>query len=85
VKLFPADQVGPGYIKNLLAPLPMLQIIPTGGVNAATASAFLQAGSVALGVGTALVSRDILAARAWKKLTARAAELVQAVRAARLA
>ncbi len=85
VKLFPADQVGPGYIKNLLAPLPMLQIIPTGGVNAATASAFLQAGSVALGVGTALVSRDILVARAWKKLTARAAELVQAVRAARLA
>ncbi len=85
VKLFPADQVGPTYIRNLLAPLPMLQIIPTGGVNAATAAAFLRAGSVALGVGTALVSRDILAGRAWKKLTRRAVELVQAVRAARAA
>ena len=85
VKLFPADQVGPTYIKNLLAPLPMLQIIPTGGVNASTAAAFLQAGSAALGVGTALVSRDILAESAWKKLTGRAAELVQAVRAARAA
>ena len=85
VKLFPADQVGPTYIRNLLAPLPMLQIIPTGGVTASTAAAFLQAGSVALGVGTALVSRDILAERAWKKLTQRAVELVQAVRAARAA
>lgn len=83
VKLFPADQVGPSYIKNLLAPLPMLQIIPTGGVTAATAAAFLAAGSVALGVGTALVSREILAQRDWQTLTERARELVAAVRAAR--
>jgi len=83
VKLFPADQVGPSYIKNLLAPLPMLQIIPTGGVTAATATAFLAAGSVALGVGTALVSREILAQRDWQTLTERARELVAAVRAAR--
>ena len=85
VKLFPADQVGPTYIRNLLAPLPMLRIIPTGGVTAATAGAFLQAGCVALGVGTALVSREILAQRDWKKLTQRAQELVQAVQAARTA
>lgn len=84
VKLFPADQVGPSYIRNLLAPLPMLQIIPAGGVTASTAPAFLQAGGAALGVGTALVSREILAGRAWKKLTERAAELVRAVRAARV-
>lgn len=83
VKLFPADQAGPSYIKNLLAPLPMLQIIPTGGVTAATAAAFLAAGSVALGVGTALVSREILAQRDWQTLTERARELVAAVRAAR--
>ena len=85
VKLFPASHAGPAYIRNLLAPLPMLQIIPTGGVTPATAAAFLQAGSVALGVGTALVSREILAARDWKKLTQRAQELVQVVRAARAA
>jgi 2-dehydro-3-deoxyphosphogluconate aldolase/(4S)-4-hydroxy-2-oxoglutarate aldolase len=84
VKLFPADQVGPSYIRNLLAPLPMLQIIPAGGVTASTAPAFLQAGSAALGVGTALVSLEILTGRAWKKLTERAAELVRAVRAARV-
>jgi len=83
VKLFPADQVGPTYIKNILAPLPMLQLIPTGGVTPETAAAFLQAGSVALGAGSSLVSREILAARDWKKLTQRAEEFVEAVRAAR--
>lgn len=83
VKLFPADQAGPAYIKNILAPLPMLQIIPTGGVTPATAGAFLHAGSVALGAGSALVSREILAKRDWKKLTALAGEFVEAVRAAK--
>ncbi len=83
VKLFPADQAGPAYIKNILAPLPMLQIIPTGGVTPETAGAFLQAGSVALGAGSALVSREVLAARDWKTLTQRAKDFVKAVRAAR--
>ena len=83
VKLFPADQAGPAYIKNILAPLPMLQIIPTGGVTPGTAGAFLQAGCVALGAGSALVSREILAKRDWKKLTTLAREFVQAVRAAK--
>ena len=60
VKLFPADSGGPAYIKSILAPLPMLQIIPTGGVTPETAAAFLKAGSVALGAGSALVSKEIL-------------------------
>ncbi len=83
VKLFPADQVGPTYIKNILAPLPMLQLIPTGGVTPETAAAFLKAGSVALGAGSALISKEILAARDWKKLTQRAEEFVKAVKTAR--
>jgi 2-dehydro-3-deoxyphosphogluconate aldolase/(4S)-4-hydroxy-2-oxoglutarate aldolase len=83
VKLFPADQVGPTYIRNLLAPLPMLQIIPTGGVTPETAAAFLEAGSVALGAGSALVSKDILRRGDWAGLTARAVEFLGAVRAAR--
>ena len=83
VKLFPADQVGPTYIKNLLGPLPMLQIIPTGGVTPQTAGDFLKAGCVALGAGSALVSKDILKNRDWNALKARAAEFVKAVRTAR--
>ena len=83
VKLFPADQAGPAYIKNILAPLPMLQIIPTGGVTPETAGAFLKAGSVALGAGSALVSREVLAARDWQALAQRAKDFVKAVRAVR--
>ena len=83
VKLFPAEQLGPAYIKSILAPLPMLRIIPTGGVTPETASAFLEAGSVALGAGTSLVSKDILQTRDWLALTARAEAFVRAIRAAR--
>ncbi len=83
VKIFPAEQFGPGYIKSILAPLPMLQVIPTGGVTPETAGAFLQAGCVALGAGSTLVSKEILAARDWEKLTQCAQDFVKAVRTAR--
>ena len=83
VKLFPAEQLGPTYIRSILAPLPMLRIIPTGGVTPETAPALLNAGCVALGAGTALVSKDILESRDWPALTARAAAFVRAIREAR--
>jgi len=83
VKLFPADQVGPTYIKNILAPMPMLRVIPTGGVTVDTAASFIKAGCAALAAGSSLVSKDILKARDWKKLSDTAAAFVAAIRAAR--
>lgn len=83
VKLFPADQLGPQYIKNILAPLPMLSIIPTGGVTVATAESFIKAGCVALAAGSSLVSKDILQAKDWKRLTETAAAFVDAIKKAR--
>ena len=83
VKLFPAELAGPSGIKSILAPLPMLQIIPTGGVTVETAPAFLKAGCVALGVGSSLVSREILEKRDWPALKARAQAFVAAVAKAR--
>jgi 2-dehydro-3-deoxyphosphogluconate aldolase/(4S)-4-hydroxy-2-oxoglutarate aldolase len=83
VKLFPADQVGPAYIRNILAPMPMLRIVPTGGVTVDSAASFLKAGCVALAAGSSLVSREILKSGDWKKLTESAAAFVAAVRAAR--
>lgn len=85
VKLFPADIGGPAYIKSILAPLPMLRIVPTGGVTPETAAAFLQAGSTALGAGSSLVSKEILQKRDWAELTKRARTFVEAVRAAKQA
>ena len=82
IKIFPADQAGPAYIRNLLAPLPMLQIVPTGGVTPENAGAFFAAGSVALGVGSSLVSKEILQNRDWKLLTERAKAFVEAARKA---
>ena len=83
VKLFPAEGLGPAYIKSLRAPLPMLRIIPTGGVTPETAASFIEAGCVALGAGTSLVSKEILEKRDWAELKARAEKFVSAVREAR--
>lgn len=83
VKLFPADQVGPTYIKNILAPLPMLQIIPTGGVSPETIGDFMRAGSVAVGAGSTLVSKEALKNGDFAAITARAKEFVDAIQAAR--
>jgi 2-dehydro-3-deoxyphosphogluconate aldolase / (4S)-4-hydroxy-2-oxoglutarate aldolase len=80
VKIFPADVGGPAYIKALLGPLPQLKIIPTGGVTPETCAAFLQAGGVALGAGSCLVSEELLESQDWPKLTARAREFVDAIR-----
>jgi 2-dehydro-3-deoxyphosphogluconate aldolase/(4S)-4-hydroxy-2-oxoglutarate aldolase len=83
IKIFPADQLGPTYVKNLLAPLPMLQVIPTGGVTLETADAFIKAGCVALAAGSSLVSKEILKSKDWAKLTSTAAAFVEAVKKAR--
>lgn len=83
VKLFPADALGPGYVKSLRAPLTHLKLVPTGGVELANAADFLRAGCVALGVGSSLVSADILARDDWPELTRRAAAFVAAVQEAK--
>ena len=54
IKVFPAS-AGPSYIKEILAPLPHIPLMPTGGVNLDNIQAFKQAGSVAFGLGKALV------------------------------
>ena len=83
VKLFPADGLGPRFIRNLRAPLPHLRIVPTGGVTVENAAEFLNAGSAALGIGSALVSSGILANADWPELTRRAEGFVAAANAAR--
>lgn len=83
VKIFPADTLGPAYIKALRAPLPHLRIVPTGGVDLATAGEFIKAGCAALGVGSALVSQAILREANWPELSRRAGEFVAAVKQAR--
>jgi 2-dehydro-3-deoxyphosphogluconate aldolase/(4S)-4-hydroxy-2-oxoglutarate aldolase len=82
VKIFPADKLGPGYVKALRAPLPHLRIVPTGGVDLNTIGEFFKAGCPAVGAGSSLVSKEILDTEDWPQLTRRAAEFVKAAKAA---
>ena len=82
IKIFPAENLGPAYMKALLAPLPMLQLIPTGGVTPQNVPDYFAAGCAAIGAGSTLLQRDALEAGAWDRVTARAAEFVAAARKA---
>jgi 2-dehydro-3-deoxyphosphogluconate aldolase / (4S)-4-hydroxy-2-oxoglutarate aldolase len=67
IKLFPAALHGPGYVRDVLVPLPRLQLLPTGGVTVEDAAAYIRAGALAVALGSALTSGangDVLAGRA---------------------
>ena len=83
VKLFPADTLGAKYIKALLAPLPHLRIIPTGGVDATTIPELFSAGCIAVAAGSNLVSEALLVNRDSDGISARARLFVDAVTRAR--
>jgi 2-dehydro-3-deoxyphosphogluconate aldolase / (4S)-4-hydroxy-2-oxoglutarate aldolase len=83
VKIFPADTFGPGYIKAVLAPMPFLRLMPTGGVTPENVGSWLAAGAVAVGLGGALVDSALVAKGDWSAITARARRVADAVTAAR--
>ena len=83
VKVFPANHNGPGFFKDILAPMPHLKLTPTGGVNLDTVDAWFKAGARCVGVGSALVDRQMMADGDWAGLTARAEAFVAAVAEAR--
>ena len=83
VKVFPATSLGPGYFKDILAPLPQLKLTPTGGVDLKTAADWIKAGAACLGVGSALVTKDAMAKGDWGSIAKNARAFVDAVRGAR--
>lgn len=86
VKVFPAGALGgAGYIKSLKAPLPQIELVPTGGVSLKTAADFIRAGAGALGVGADLVDTAALREGRADILTERARRFVEIVREARAA
>ena len=78
VKVFPASSLGPGYIKDVLAPLPDLLLVPTGGVNLDTCGAFLAAGAYTVAAGGQLVNKELVRKKDWPALTDLARRYVQA-------
>lgn len=83
VKVFPAEFFGPAYIKSVKAPLPQVDLVPTGGVTPETVGEFLRAGATATAAGSALVDAKSLKEKNWAAITARAQAFVKAVAAAK--
>ncbi len=84
VKIFPAGALGgASYLKALKAPLPQIELVPTGGVSLKTAADFIKAGASALGVGNDLVDLQALRAGQANLITERARQFVEIVREAR--
>src|SRR5690606_18081736 len=55
VKVFPASKLGPDYIKEVLAPLQQIHLMPTGGVGLENMEAFYKAGAKGFGIGSQLI------------------------------
>jgi len=64
VKVFPAEQLGPVYLKSLKAPLPQVKLMPTGGVNLETLAEYAEVAD-GFGVGSPLFHTEKVAAKDW--------------------
>ncbi len=84
IKIFPANAVGGAtYLKSLKAPLPQVELLPTGGVSLKLVAEFIAAGAFALGVGADLVDLGALRRGEASVITEKARQYVGAVAAAR--
>ncbi|MBI2191435.1 MAG: bifunctional 4-hydroxy-2-oxoglutarate aldolase/2-dehydro-3-deoxy-phosphogluconate aldolase [Planctomycetes bacterium] len=83
IKIFPAEILGPAFIKAIRAPLPDVRLMPTGGVTAENAAEWLAAGATALAAGGSLVDKKALASGRFEIITDKARQFVQAIQAYR--
>ena len=75
VKIFPADNLGMSFIKSIKAPLPHLNVIPTGGVTLTNAIDWINHGASAVGLGSALVDNKAIESENYLQLTENAKKL----------
>jgi len=83
VKVFPAEVLGPEYIRAVHGPLPQISLVPTGGITADNAGKFIRAGAALVCAGGWLVDKKAVAEGRYEVLTENACRLVEAVRKAR--
>jgi 2-dehydro-3-deoxyphosphogluconate aldolase/(4S)-4-hydroxy-2-oxoglutarate aldolase len=82
IKIFPIRSFGPSYIRDLLAPLPQLRLVPTGGIDLTNSRSYIQAGAVAVGIGGNLVPQQAVASQNWGQITANARRYIDALQGA---
>lgn len=86
VKIFPGDSVGgPEFVKALLGPCPWSSIMPTGGVDATreSVSAWIKAGATCLGMGSKLITKELVAAKDWEGISAKTRQVLAWIKEAR--
>lgn len=83
VKVFPAGVGGPQFFKDVKGPLPHIDIMPTGMVNQETAPLFIKAGACAVGAGSELAGKPLIAAKDFGAITRNAREFIRLVKEAR--
>jgi 2-dehydro-3-deoxyphosphogluconate aldolase / (4S)-4-hydroxy-2-oxoglutarate aldolase len=79
IKVFPADVLGMPFFKAVLAPLPHLKMMPTGGVTLTNAGEWLKAGACAVGVGGALLDAKAIAENNFSVITENAKTLMASI------
>ncbi|MBT2556098.1 bifunctional 4-hydroxy-2-oxoglutarate aldolase/2-dehydro-3-deoxy-phosphogluconate aldolase [Arthrobacter sp. ISL-5] len=80
VKIFPARQLGPAYLKDLQGPYPGIRLLPSGGIDASNAKSYLDAGAAAVCCGTSVVPPAAVVAGDWADISARAAVFIGALK-----
>ncbi|TDO99242.1 bifunctional 4-hydroxy-2-oxoglutarate aldolase/2-dehydro-3-deoxy-phosphogluconate aldolase [Flavobacterium sp. 245] len=82
VKLFPADIYGPEFIKAIKGPCPWTNIMPTGGVypTVESLSSWLNAGATCVGLGSQLISKDILDKQDFDGLQAKVSQVLEIIK-----
>jgi len=79
IKVFPADIVGMAFFKAILAPMPHLKLMPTGGVTLTNAGDWIKAGACAVGLGGALLDNKAIEAGNFGKLTENARTIMNSI------
>lgn len=83
VKVFPATSLGPRYFKDIAGPFPEIRLMPTGGVTIDNVGEWIQAGAVAVGIGSDLLDKKAIEEERYDVLTDRAQRMVRNFREAR--
>lgn len=81
IKIFPADVLGMAFFKGILAPMPHLKLMPTGGVTLTNAGDWIKAGACAVGVGTALLDKKAIENENYNLLTDNARLIMSSIEA----
>ncbi|MDR2109970.1 MAG: bifunctional 4-hydroxy-2-oxoglutarate aldolase/2-dehydro-3-deoxy-phosphogluconate aldolase [Spirochaetaceae bacterium] len=69
IKTFPGGICTPGFYKDMAGPFPRIKMMPTGNVTIQTAPEYIKAGAAAVGIGKALVSKELIAAQDFPQIT----------------